>query len=502
MSPLLPEFYWGLNAMGFRFRRSIKLLPGVRLNLSGSGASVSLGPRGLHYTVGPKGTRVTAGIPGTGLSWTEYTPHSKPPSNPPLIPEHSFQVEQDEFTAEPIDPTLTAIENAPAEKINAFSTSELVPILNSVNRRLRFAPLVQLISVLVFVAALFHASQFSLSLSALYATILVPIGIFLDRYRRSVKIVYSPYGAADQIARALADSFGDLTACNSVWRVRVEGGTADWKRNAGATTLSQRKKINLQFGKPDCVRGDSQFPSLKLGSEEIYLLPDAALIIAKGSVAAVHYQDIEVSCSKVKFIEEEGVPTDSPVVGQTWRYVNKTGGPDRRFRFNKQLPICIYGEIIFRSESGLNSKVQCSNPTAPDRLCNVIDVLHRSNADLPKAITYIATAKKWPSAVYLTCVIAFGVGQLAFFPRELIPFSMQQAVQPSRVSAASPAVSQAPATSSASRQEQERAFESRTISVPAAPQIDRSPATSNQANDAVITQPVRPVPLPRPRPKF
>jgi hypothetical protein len=50
----------------FRFRRTFKIVPGVRFNLSKSGASVSFGPRGLHYTVGPKGTRTTVGLPGSG----------------------------------------------------------------------------------------------------------------------------------------------------------------------------------------------------------------------------------------------------------------------------------------------------------------------------------------------------------------------------------------------------------------------------------------------------
>ncbi|MCU1314919.1 MAG: hypothetical protein JWN63_241 [Candidatus Acidoferrum typicum] len=56
--------------MGFRFRRSAKLLPGVRLNLGKRGASVSVGVRGAHVTYGPTGTRTTVGIPGTGLSYT------------------------------------------------------------------------------------------------------------------------------------------------------------------------------------------------------------------------------------------------------------------------------------------------------------------------------------------------------------------------------------------------------------------------------------------------
>jgi hypothetical protein len=57
--------------MGLRFRRSLGLIPGVRLNLGLKSGSVSFGVRGLHYTVGTKGSRVTVGLPGTGLFWTK-----------------------------------------------------------------------------------------------------------------------------------------------------------------------------------------------------------------------------------------------------------------------------------------------------------------------------------------------------------------------------------------------------------------------------------------------
>jgi hypothetical protein len=56
--------------MGFRFRRSIKILPGIRLNLSRSGISTSVGVRGAHITVGHGKVRETIGIPDTGLSYT------------------------------------------------------------------------------------------------------------------------------------------------------------------------------------------------------------------------------------------------------------------------------------------------------------------------------------------------------------------------------------------------------------------------------------------------
>jgi len=57
--------------MGFRFRRSIRLLPGIRINIGKRGASVSMGVRGAHITVGSTGTRTTVGVPGTGLSYTK-----------------------------------------------------------------------------------------------------------------------------------------------------------------------------------------------------------------------------------------------------------------------------------------------------------------------------------------------------------------------------------------------------------------------------------------------
>ncbi len=56
--------------MPFRFRKSLKIAPGVRLNLSKGGISTSLGGRGHSINVGKGGVKSTVGIPGTGLSYT------------------------------------------------------------------------------------------------------------------------------------------------------------------------------------------------------------------------------------------------------------------------------------------------------------------------------------------------------------------------------------------------------------------------------------------------
>ena len=54
----------------FRFRRSFKILPGLRWNIGKKSSSFSLGGRGLHYTIGSAGARTTVGLPGTGMSYT------------------------------------------------------------------------------------------------------------------------------------------------------------------------------------------------------------------------------------------------------------------------------------------------------------------------------------------------------------------------------------------------------------------------------------------------
>jgi hypothetical protein len=60
--------------MGFRFRKTIRILPGIRLNLSKTGVSTSFGGRGLTTTIGHGKRRTTVGIPGTGMSYTTEAP--------------------------------------------------------------------------------------------------------------------------------------------------------------------------------------------------------------------------------------------------------------------------------------------------------------------------------------------------------------------------------------------------------------------------------------------
>lgn len=54
----------------FRFYRRMRIFPGLTVNLSKSGPSLSVGVRGAHVTFGPKRIQRTIGIPGSGIYYT------------------------------------------------------------------------------------------------------------------------------------------------------------------------------------------------------------------------------------------------------------------------------------------------------------------------------------------------------------------------------------------------------------------------------------------------
>ncbi|MER1958841.1 MAG: DUF4236 domain-containing protein [Solibacillus sp.] len=63
--------------MGFRFRKSIKVAPGVKINLGKKGASVTVGNKYARTTIG-KGRRTNSvSLPGTGISYSTQTTQRK-----------------------------------------------------------------------------------------------------------------------------------------------------------------------------------------------------------------------------------------------------------------------------------------------------------------------------------------------------------------------------------------------------------------------------------------
>ena len=120
-------------------------------------------------------------------------------------------------------------------------------------------------------------------------------------------------------------------------------------------------------------------PSLPVGKETIYFLPDVALVVEKNKVGAVGYDSLNIQWQDSRFIEEGNIPADTTVVGRTWKYPNKNGGPDRRFAGNVELPICLYESIHLTSPNGLNELIQVSRTGLAQPFASAIRSLGEAN---------------------------------------------------------------------------------------------------------------------------
>lgn len=91
--------------MGFRFRKRIKIAPGISLNIGKNGiTSATIGKRGASINIGGKGAKASVGIPGTGLSWSESLNSTKQ-NGSSLIPKDAFNglvIHSDEYMKAPL----------------------------------------------------------------------------------------------------------------------------------------------------------------------------------------------------------------------------------------------------------------------------------------------------------------------------------------------------------------------------------------------------------------
>jgi hypothetical protein len=146
-----------------------------------------------------------------------------------------------------------------------------------------------------------------------------------------------------QLQRA-RDAFAILAGCDYVWRSQEETRTDDWKRNAGASTLVRRSRVAVTLvEKAPGFESNAAF-GLGVGNSTLFLLPDGFVTYVDHRYGVVG-KSLDVNVSECSFREEEANPRDAQVIGTTWRFVNKKGGPDLRFKDNREIPIYRYGQV-------------------------------------------------------------------------------------------------------------------------------------------------------------
>lgn len=368
--------------MGFRFRRSVRLFPGVRLNFSLSGVSVSAGVPGAMINIGPRGSRLTMGLPGIGISYvhnlsstrpTKRAPdqtgmHVEPPATPgpihpasgpeagPLVGEIK-SAEVASLTSPDLDGLKQLINDAAHQKaLLQADLAEAVADRRRAWRKLRRReqlPLRVLMksSIPAARASFDEAEEEALKVAAAILATEIKVEIDLDDQ------TWSAWAEVRRTFDRLAQTaqFWDVTSSIAVDRYRT--------RSAAHQTIT-RTPVGLRTVFDGIVAtsgGGHRFENANGGDLDIF--PGFMLIRDKTSsdYALIDLRDLTVETYGCRFIENETVPPDAEVVGYAWHKSNKDGSPDRRFAQNFQIPIALYGEIRFKTRNGVEEAYNASH---------------------------------------------------------------------------------------------------------------------------------------------
>lgn len=338
--------------MGFYIRKSLKFGP-VRFNLSKSGDSVSAGVKGFRFGCNPRGNYIHMGR--HGLYYRQSLPNLPSRSkvkgeNIPTTP-----------TFEESDILMEEIDSEDVGQIRDSSSENLVNEISSKRKKVKYSKVFGITLLIVIALILFNGANENYLLPSL---IVLPIGYlflrYLDASRKTTVIFYDMDKDSSGVFKRLYDSFVKLRKAKKIWHIPAKGDVSDSKYHAGANQLVKRNVIGISFSNPEYIKTNIPTPCIPVGSQKIYFFPDRILIFDKNGVGGLSYENLNTDISTVNFVEDEGVPSDSKVVDRTWRYVNKRGGPDKRFKDNKELPVAEYQTVYFSSDNGLNELIHIS----------------------------------------------------------------------------------------------------------------------------------------------
>jgi hypothetical protein len=260
------------------------------------------------------------------------------------------------------DVEMVEIDSGDVFAMREENFSELLDEINQKQRQPSMAGILLLASVVIGIVCLlsFGGAGWTGFLIAIPAFLL---GGWWDSFRRTTVLFYDLDDQVEKAFEKVTSAVDNLIGCNQAWHIAAKGDIRDltaWKRNAGAGSLVDRKTTKLTYSLPAVIKSNLTPPAIRVGRQTVYFFPDLALIEDGGRFGAVGYPNLNISREDSRFIEDGAVPRDAQVVGSTWKHPNKSGGPDRRFKDNRQIPICLYEAMLLFSHSGVNEMLQFS----------------------------------------------------------------------------------------------------------------------------------------------
>jgi hypothetical protein len=344
--------------MGFYVRKTVKAGP-FRYTASNSGVNVSAGIPGFRAGSGPRGNYVS--VNAAGLSYRATgTSRARGAGRPAAAPYQPSAVLMEDVTG------------ADAMELSLTDGDDLVQQLNEAAGRRRWAWLAVVACVVI--------GAVSLPYGVVVWALAVPLCWWLfarDAARGTVAVIYDVDDSAAAWFDALVAAWTPSGPAESVWRVTTSGQvrtTHQHKTNAGAGELVRRTTARTDAAGTKHLATNVAVPSVTVGDSALYFLPDRILVRDGKNFAAVPYGELVVTAESERFIEDPGpLASDAEKVGQTWRYVNVKGGPDRRYKDNAVLPIMRYGSLRITSPRGLSWILQTSRYDAAPQLARVLE---------------------------------------------------------------------------------------------------------------------------------
>ena len=362
--------------MGLRFRQSFQLFPGVRLNLGGGGISATIGVPGASVNLGGRGVRSTVGIPGSGIS---YTSNLTPRVSPSPAPNPGSAPSFDHTVAHWQSQEMREINSAAVESLTSHGLVEVRELIAQARsqRAEIAADLAEAQDIRDRQVAELHRRRRSIfryfyrrRIAELEETVPEAEQEIqrLTEWQQSthVDVSFETSDAAQKAYGALVRTFETLRQCARCWDVTSDRiGNRVVERSYASRTIA-RTPVTLAFADSDLVRFEGRAMRFQnVNGEDILIYPGVALMPREdGAFALIDLREIDLAFAATQFVEDQMVPADTEVVGHTWAKVNKNGSPDLRFRDNYQIPLCLYGRMVFTTPSGVEEEYQFSNPTA------------------------------------------------------------------------------------------------------------------------------------------
>ena len=358
--------------MPLYLRKSVKAGP-FRFNLSTSGIGASVGIKGLRIGTGPRGHYISAGRKVVRYKASVRSAGERAPMHSNSLPSLSSTSD-----VEMIEVNSGSVVEMRDEKFAA-----ILDDINAASAKTRLSIMLPAVGALAFGISVLYLGLSDVSWMLLASILpLSLIGKWQDTYRRAAVLHYDLVDGGEEVFKRITVAFDAMSKCAGTWRIKAGGAIHDlttWKRNAGASLLIRRSSTTLDYKLPRVVKSNITPPAIAVGKRTIYFFPDVALVEDGNRFGAVGYADLKLSWQTSNFIETDAVPRDAEMISETWEHPNKSGGPDRRFRSNRRLPVCLYEALHLSSGSGVNELLQFSQTSVAQAFVAATGALPRQS---------------------------------------------------------------------------------------------------------------------------